>query len=249
VCWGIIVAELLRQLAEDRGNNRMSQLEDVSVNDRAILDRVAPYTMTSVERQLALVQATRYLVRRGIQGCFVECGVWRGGSAMAAILALLDEGAIDRSIYLYDTFCGMTPPTDADKTSDGTFAKTHLERDVHKIGYWCVAGLDDVRSNISSTGYPGDRIHFIEGPVEVTLPVHLPAEPIALLRLDTDWYESTKLELDHLFPLVSPGGVLIVDDYGHWQGARRAVDEYLSAQPDVYFLHRIDYTGRMLFKT
>ena len=80
---------------------------------------------------------------------------------------------------------------------------------------------------MASTGYPPDRVRYVKGPVERTIPDRLPGGPIALLRLDTDWYESTRHELLHLFPLLSPGGVLIIDDYGHWSGARKAVDEYL----------------------
>lgn len=112
---------------------------DVSDSDCQILARIGAFTMISVERQIALIEATRYLVRRQVPGSVVECGVWRGGSVMAVLLALIDEGVMDRDIYLYDTFTGMTQPTDVDKTSDGTLAKTHLERDVNRTGYWCVA--------------------------------------------------------------------------------------------------------------
>jgi len=227
----------------------MSPPSDISESDRAILARIACFTMTSVERQIALIDATRYVVRRRIPGSLVECGVWRGGSVMAALLTLIDEGVMDRDVYLYDTFSGMTPPVDVDKTFDGTLARTHLERDVSRTGYWCVAHLDEVRRNVLSTGYPEHQIHFVKGPVEETLPTCSPTDAVALLRLDTDWYESTKHELTHLFPKVSQGGVVIVDDYGHWQGAKLAVDEFLQQSSDVYYLHRIDYTGRLLIKS
>ena len=98
--------------------------------------------MTDVARQISLVQAVRYLVRRGIAGSFVECGVWRGGSSMAVALTLAQEGDTGRDLYLYDTFEGMTPPTDADRTADGTSAQSHLDGDADKTGYWCVAGLE-----------------------------------------------------------------------------------------------------------
>ena len=221
---------------------------DLADNDRAVLARIAGFTMTSVERQIALVQAVRYLVRRGIGGCFVECGVWRGGSSMAAGLALVQEGDTARHLHLFDTFEGMTPPTAADTTADGTSAQTHLDHDTDKSGYWCIAGLDDVRQNMAATGYPPECVHFVKGPVETTIPEHAPDGPIALLRLDTDWYESTRHELVHLFPRLVEGGVLIIDDYGHWAGARKAVDEYLAEMPRQFYLHRIDYTGRLLFK-
>jgi len=220
----------------------------VSANDQLILRRIANYTMTSFERQIALIHAVRHLVRIGIPGCFVECGVWRGGSTMAAALTLAQEGDTDRDLYLFDTFEGMSHPTDADKTADGTLASTHLQRQKKGTGTWAYAGIDDVRANMVSTNYPQDRVHFVQGPVEQTIPAHSPPAPIALLRLDTDWYESTKHEMVHLFPLLREGGVLIVDDYGHWQGARKAIDEYLAEQARREYLHRIDYTGRLLVK-
>jgi O-methyltransferase len=223
-------------------------LTDLAPRDKTILKRVAPYTMTSVERQIALVQAARHVVRGGVPGCFVECGVWRGGSSMLAALTFAGEGDAERDLYLYDTFEGMTPPTDDDRTADGTLAQTHLANTARGTGVWCCADLDDVKANLATTGYPPDRLHYIQGPVEETIPAQLPPAPIALLRLDTDWYESTRHELEHLFPLVADGGAIIIDDYGHWEGARKAVDEYLAALPRRYFLHRIDYTGRLLIK-
>ncbi|MCW2967337.1 MAG: macrocin O-methyltransferase, partial [Solirubrobacteraceae bacterium] len=105
----------------------------------------------------------------------------------------------------------------------------------------------DVRNTVLGTGYPPERIHFVRGPVEETLPEHAP-ERLALLRLDTDWYESTRAEMEHLYPRLSDGGVLIIDDYGHWDGARRAVEEHFAANGDAPLLHRIDYTGRIGIK-
>jgi hypothetical protein len=222
---------------------------DLTDDERAILHRIAAYTMTSIERQLALIQAVRQVVRRGIAGCVVECGVWRGGSSMAAALALLEEGDRSRDLYLFDTFEGMTKPLDVDRTADGTPAQVHLDRDVNRTGHvWAVADIEGVGQNMISTGYPPERIHLVKGPVEATLPSRGPPGPIALLRLDTDWYESTRHELRHLFPLLSEGGILIIDDYGHWAGARKAVDEYFAGQPRPYRMHRIDYTGRLIVK-
>ncbi len=221
---------------------------DVSDAERVILARIAPYTMTSVERQLACVRAADHVARAGVAGCVVECGVWRGGSSMAAALALAAAGDLARDVWLYDTFEGMTAPTAADRAMDGALASELMARDTDAAGVRAIAGLEDVRANMASTGYPAERVHFVAGPVERTLPTQAPPGPIALLRLDTDWYESTAHELRHLFPLLAPGGVLIIDDYGHWEGARRAVDEYLAALPQRYFLHRIDYTGRMIIK-
>jgi O-methyltransferase len=104
-----------------------------------------------------------------------------------------------------------------------------------------------VRETVLSSGYPEARLHFVRGPVEQTLPEHAP-ERLALLRLDTDWYESTRHELEHLYPRLADGGVLIVDDYGHWEGARRAVDEYFDGRAAPLLLSRVDYTGRIAVK-
>ena len=218
---------------------------DVSEQERATLLRVDTCTMTSVESQLALVQAVRYLLREEINGCFVECGVWRGGSSMAVALTLLQEGRNDRHVYLYDTFEGMTLPTKHDRSPEGTLAETQLARDPDVR---CIASLDEASANMASTGYPADHLHFIKGPVETTLPASAPTEPIALLRLDTDWYESTRHELVHLFPRLQEGGILIIDDYGHWSGSRKAVDEYLATLSRRFYMHRIDYAARLLVK-
>jgi hypothetical protein len=109
---------------------------------------------------------------------------------------------------------------------------------------WCNASIEDVQANMARSSYPSQRIHLVKGPVESTIPGVAP-DDIALLRLDTDWYESTRHELEHLFPRLVPGGVLIIDDYGHWQGARQAVDEYLAKSDVPILLNRVDYTGRI----
>ena len=223
---------------------------DLSEGELSIVRQIAPFSMTGVDRQVALIQAVRHLVRTGIDGSFVECGVWRGGSTMAMALTLIQEGHADRDLYLFDTFNGMTPPMTIDAAvADGTPALVHLDADQARAGYvWAVASLEEVQANLAATGYPPQRIHYVQGPVEQTLPARAPTAPIALLRLDTDWYESTRQELQCLYPLVPSGGVVIVDDYGHWQGARAAVDEYFAGTIPPPYFHRIDYTGRLLVK-
>jgi O-methyltransferase len=219
--------------------------------DSATIERVRPFTMTSLERIWSCIQSVRYVSERGLEGDFVECGVWRGGSSMAAALTFQALGDTGRTLWLFDTFEGMTAPVEADfalatgQDAAGKFEETKTEAGSD----WCYAGLDEVQANLASTGYPADRVRFIKGPVEETLAVaaNLP-EKIAILRLDTDWYESTKAELETLFDRLVPGGVLIIDDYGHWAGAKKAVDEFLAAQPVRYMLHRIDETGRALIK-
>jgi O-methyltransferase len=212
--------------------------------DKELYRRVGPYTMTTPPRIYALVQAVEYVVARGIPGAIVECGVWRGGSMMAAALTLLRLGVTDRELYLYDTFAGMPPPSEADTTRSGERAADLLAQEDENSHIWAIASLSDVRAAVLSVGYPEERIHFVEGLVEDMLPATAP-EGIGLLRLDTDWYRSTKHELEQLYPRLAPGGVLIIDDYGHWEGARRAVDEYFAERHITLLLNRVDSTARI----
>ncbi|HWZ35178.1 MAG TPA: TylF/MycF/NovP-related O-methyltransferase [Mucilaginibacter sp.] len=211
--------------------------------------RVKPFTMTTPERIASLVNAVNYLVKNNIRGDFVECGVWRGGSTMAAIDTLLKAGDKSREIYLYDTYEGMSEPTEVDKVFTGTGADLLMETTDREdpTSVWCYSAIEDVQRNVGTLKYPTEKIHFVKGKVEDTIPQTLPGK-IALLRLDTDFYESTAHELKHLYPLLVPGGVIIIDDYGHWEGARKAVDEYIEAEKLPLLLNRIDYTGRIGIK-
>jgi hypothetical protein len=243
---------LRRLLAKDDAQAEQAQEQhafplDFDDADKELYRRVGPYTMTTPPRVYALVRAVEYVAARGVHGAIVECGVWRGGSMMAAALTLLRLGISDRELYLYDTFAGMPPPSEADTTRSGERAADLLARGDESSHIWAIASLDDVREAVLSVGYPEERIHFVEGLVEATLPATAPQE-IALLRLDTDWYRSTKHELEHLYPRLAPGGVLILDDYGHWQGARRAVNEYLAENGLALLLNRIDGTARIAVK-
>lgn len=223
-------------------------LSDLTDEEKRIIMAAQPYTMTSPARQAALVNAVNYATANKVPGEIAECGVWRGGSMMIVAQLLLAKGDRTRSLYLYDTFEGMSSPTEDDKSYDGVPAAKQLEQNPSRnAGIWCYASLEDVRANILSTGYPEEKVHLIKGKVEDTIPKTLPAQ-ISILRLDTDWYESTKHELIHLFPLLNSNGVLILDDYGHWQGARKAVDEYFTARGGCTYLHRIDNTARAVVK-
>jgi hypothetical protein len=212
--------------------------------DAATFHAVAPYTMSPPERVWALRNAVKYLVGTGVPGAFAECGVWRGGSMMTVARTLLELGEADRDLYLFDTFEGMTEPTDRDVMYTGGTAAAVLSQSEKTARVWAIAPLERVRAALETTGYPRERTHFVKGKVEDTLPERAP-ETLALLRLDTDWYESTRHELICLFPKLSPGGVLIIDDYGHWRGAREAVDEYVAETGISILLNRIDYTARI----
>lgn len=200
------------------------------------------FTMTSPERMYAMYKAVEYVQKNSIAGDIVECGVWRGGMMMIAAEVLKKMNQNARALYLYDTYAGMTKPGAEDKTVyDGAEAIPMWKKD------WCLASFEEVQNNMASTGYPKNKMVFIRGDVLKTIPKHIPKK-ISILRLDTDWYESTKHELTHLFPRLVNGGVLIIDDYGHWQGARKAVDEYFQKHHSKMFLSRIDYSGRIGIK-
>jgi hypothetical protein len=225
-----------------------------SADDLAIIAQVQPYTLTRELRIEALLDAVRYVVKREVPGVFAECGVWLGGSVMAMLLQLRKLGADNRDIVLYDTFEGMTAPTEHDSSGFDGHAQTiwDLSKAAGQRAWdpWFkpeVFNLDKVRELLLSTGYPAQRLHFIKGKVEETLPAQAP-DQIALLRLDTDWYESTWHELLHLYPRLSQGGVLLIDDYGHWDGCRKAVDEYFATQARPALLSRVDYTARIAVK-
>jgi hypothetical protein len=169
------------------------------------------------------------------------------------IATLQDLALQTRDIYLFDTFEGMTAPTDHDLSESGQPALEEWEQAQRDRSHpWQehfgpeVFSEDSVRAIVVATGYPDDRVHFVRGDVLLTIPESAPAE-ISILRLDTDWYESTRHELEHLFPRLATGGVLIIDDYGHWRGCRRAVDEYFSTREQL-LLHRVDYTCRVAVK-
>ena len=222
---------------------------DLDPRDREILANVQHATMTSPERVSALCSAVRYIQDARIPGDVVECGVWRGGSMMAVASVLQEQPGLSRHLWLYDTYEGMTAPTAEDRDSWGAGADSQLaeqDRDDPR-SVWCVSQLEEVQHNLQQTGYAEAQMSFVKGPVESTIPEQVP-DQIALLRLDTDWYSSTKHELEHLYPRLAPGGVLIIDDYGHWNGCRQAVDEYFAEAGIPMLLHRIDYTGRMAIK-
>jgi O-methyltransferase len=208
--------------------------------------RAMSHTMTSPERMHALWMATRHVIETRVRGAFVECGVWRGGSSMIVGLALLRAGETGRQLWLYDTFEGMPEPSEGDVDFLGHSAAAQLgdTGDLRHGAVLARAALDEVRANLRSTGYPETQMRFVKGLVEETIPDEAPSE-IALLRLDTDWESSTRHELEHLWPRLAVGGVLIVDDYGHWAGARAAVDAFFATREDRPLLNRIDYTGRI----
>jgi O-methyltransferase len=223
---------------------------DMDADFLPLYEQCRRYSMTSADRMFALYKAVHYLEQAQIGGSFVECGVWRGGSMMLAAKTLLKLGCSERDLYLFDTFAGLPKPDEREdvdvwgnRAIDGWRPHAKDERSSD----WALATLEEVRANLGQTGYPQARLHYIKGMVEETIPAQAPQQ-IALLRLDTDWYASTRHELEHLFPRLMPHGVLIIDDYGHLKGARKAVDEYVAQLSVPLMLMRVDYTGRVAVK-
>lgn len=215
---------------------------------RHIYNLCKEYSLCAVTPMFALFKSIEYIVKNHIEGDFVECGVYKGGSTMLMAHTLRHFNQTNRKIYLYDTFEGMSSPTKRDVSIDGKHAGELLDKgDKTTNEVWCFSPIDEVRKNMESTSYPMDNLFFVQGKVEDTIPGTVP-DRIALLRLDTDWYESTRHELQHLYPILSQNGVLIIDDYGYWRGAREAVDEYFKNNSTNLLLNRIDAAVRLCIK-
>jgi len=230
--------------------NKIQAPPELNPAQLKIIKDTLPFTMTSEARLIALVKSVDYIINRGLEGDFVECGVWRGGSIMAIAQSLSNLGITDRKIWLFDTFDGMTQPTIYDYSlKNGNSAqkllgasKKSLKNNIHAY-----APISEVKKNLMKIDYPFDNFIFVEGPVEKTLLDTCPGK-IVLLRLDTDWYESTSTELDYLFPKLVTNGVLIVDDFGDWNGSMKAVTEYFTRCDQFYLMNIIDSTGRLIIK-
>jgi len=221
---------------------------DMEEEFKEIHKKCKRYTITSVQKMYSLYSAIKYVVQHTIPGDIVECGVFKGGSAMIMALTLNKMNDLERKLYLYDTYAGMTKPAKGDTNYRGEDVESIWRQSQRKdYNEWCYAPLEEVKNNLYSTGYPKENFMFIKGKVEETIPAVIP-DTIALLRLDTDWYESTYHELLHLFPRLSVHGVLVLDDYGCLKGAKEATDKYFSENGIKILLNRIDYSGRICIK-
>ena len=196
---------------------------------------VRPYTMSGHVRLRALYRAVRHVIASGVPGALVECGTARGGSA--ALMGLTAQYLeADRTVWVFDTFEGIPPPTTADPDWQIAQQYTGSFR----------ASVSEVKALLNQLGII-QRYKMIKGLLQETLPT-CGVEAIALLHLDCDWYESVRCCLEHLYDRVSPGGIIQIDDYGHWQGAKKAVDEFLRDRQLDVRLRWLDYTGRQLIK-
>lgn len=228
--------------------SEIDSIIDDDANFLKIYEKCKNYTMTPKPRMYALYQAINYIVKAKINGDLVECGVWKGGNTMLMAHTLLSLKVTNKNIYLFDTFTGMTKPTKEDfnlRKSDFYAINKWRKLSRENCNLWAYSPLREVKENMFSTNYPQNNIIFVKGKVEKTIPNTAPKN-ISILRLDTDWYESTKHELKHLFPKLSKKGVLIIDDYGSWAGSKKAVDEYFKNK--AFLFNRIDEDSRLIIK-
>jgi O-methyltransferase len=240
------VRRVLAPFGRELQRRGATRFPEATRRELQLIEKYAPYTMTGETAQWALLRAVKYLDDRGIPGDLVECGVWRGGNLMM-VKEFRQESSIPRRYFLFDTFAGMTAPTAVDIGQHGEAASRIFDRR-QKDGYndWAYASLEEVTGGFREHGLLDDSVVFRKGSVETTLRQSGLPEEIALLRLDTDWYESTRIELEVLYPRLSHAGVLVIDDYGSWEGARKATDEYFSRQP--LLLNAVDNACRVAVK-
>jgi O-methyltransferase len=245
----IVANSVLNLLGYQIVNSQDRSLYDLEEGFYDVYSKCHKYTLTSIQRLYSLYKATEYVVNANVPGDIVECGVWRGGSCMLTAFTLLKMGNTQKRICLYDTYEGMAQPTEKDieARNDLVAWKTWKRHQKETLNKWCYSPIEEVKVNMISTGYPQDKLVFVKGKVEETIPKIMP-DKISILRLDTDWYESTYHELCHLFPRLSKFGVIIIDDYGFWKGVREATDKYLTETKMNLLLNRIDECGRIGIK-
>jgi O-methyltransferase len=200
-----------------------------------LIHRVKPYTAVFVPRLAALHRLSRDVQRRELRGDIVECGVYNGGSSALIASVCCTHSSARRHIWLFDSFEGLPPPTE----KDGDKAKA--------CGWWCHGDLELVARVYEKLRIPWELVHIIKGWFHETFP-QVEVGEIALLHIDADWYDSVKLCLERFYDHVSPGGYVVIDDYGHWEGCRHAVDEFLNGRGIDVPLTVVDYTGRYFQK-
>ena len=223
-------------------------IAEISNEENEILKKIKEFSMCSIPNHWAILQSIKYIASNKIDGDFVEAGVFKGGN-LILMNYLNNKLTLSKKIFAYDTFEGM-PEENKDFDFDIKNKSATDTRKAYKKNEWCYASLNEVQNNLSKfdKNYQ-DNLVFVKGKVEQTLDNenNIPKK-ISLLRLDTDFYESTKKEMEVLYPRLQNKGVLIIDDYGHWKGSKKAVDDYFKNDLNFKFFHRIDYASRLYIK-
>lgn len=248
-----LIRNRLKNLKHSQDLKNFTFPVELSVREKEIIKYIynEKITMVGLPRMVSNVLATKYILDNNISGDFVECGVWKGGSILL-VKMILEEYNSNKKVWLFDTFTGMTEPSEVDRNSRGILAIEKFNRSKNENhNEWCYSPVQEVKNNFIKAKVNMAECHFIEGDVFKTLPKYKnDIVKISFLRLDTDWYESTKIEMEQLYPLLVPKGVLIVDDFGHWEGSRKAVEEYFDKHEQYKpLLNLIDLVGRVGIKT
>jgi len=228
-----------------RRENLVVELDDDS-ESKELIERVNPYiNSATIPTRWSLIQSMKYIHKNNIEGALLECGVFQGGS-LGIICLLAEKYKLDREIYAYDTFgTGFSVVTEFDLKQHNKKPKKEISREYNKDFY---PTIETVKNNLITLGVKQEFIpKFVQGKVEETLYVesNLPKK-IALARIDTDFYDSTKHELEVFYPRLTKGGILHINDYGGMTGVKKAVDDYF-ADKNVW-MHRVDYTTRLIIK-
>lgn len=202
---------------------------------------IKPFTLTSTERIHCLYDSLEHVRKNEVSGDCVECGVFKGGNILGMMEYLDSHNITDKRVWLYDTFTGMTVPEPVDRDYRDNVASEIFD------SVACIESLNQVKKNLSSSSFPAEKVNYVVGDVCETLleTKNLP-KTISLLRLDTDWYASTKMELEVLWDKLERNAVLIIDDYGHWKGCKKAVDEFFDDKSSEFI--QVDYTAVYLIK-
>jgi hypothetical protein len=221
---------------------------EINSYEKKIISTCLKFSMTNNIRMSALVGSFKHIFYNKIPGDFVECGVWRGGN-LILLQKLQEKYSLNRKIFAYDTFEGLSNPGIHDYDNQNVHANFYLKiekKDRLIKNTHCFTPIEDVKKNYQLNTKKNKNLILIKGKVEETLKINknLPKK-ISLLRLDTDFYSSTKIELEKLWSLLSKNGILIIDDYGFWKGSKKAVDDYFK---NKRFLVHIDESCRLIFK-
>lgn len=249
---------LLAYLAH-RSGFRLQPLPPATAPAAAAIGRVRQHTMLPYPRLEALFDQCRHVETTPLSGAYVQCGVWRGGSAGLMALANLQYGKARRPLHLFDTFAGIPQPDaqidgpravgEAERAGIGTEGRLESNPGFYENMGRAVGRIDDSRGLLlDEIGYDEAEVHYHIGLFQETVPQAQDLGPIALLHLDGDWYASTRVCLEHLYDRVVIGGLVVLDDYGAYEGCARAVDEFLRCRGIRAYLHPIDAESRLLIK-
>ena len=232
-------------------NQRKINFKNFNFQEKKSINKILSLTMVSDENIEFLISAIRYVKKNKIKGYYVETGIWKGGLSILSYLTFTNKNKNKMKFFLFDTFEGMPKPSKYDKKLNKDLSQVFdkWEKKIKTSEGWNLSPINEVQKNIIKLcGKKSlNDFNFIKGKVENTLKIkkNLPKK-ICLLRLDTDFYNSTKAELDYLFNKVSKGGIIIFDDYSNWLGAKKAIDDFLKNKK--YLLCKIDNNSRFIIK-